>query len=556
MADSSPHPRELDRLLARLVDGIATADEIAALEHILGSNAEARRRYVHYLDLHAELQQESSLSPQAAANASLSRDDSDSRDRIRSRRYRMVAVAAVAATLLIATGMLIGRQLNRVPRNNAVPELADNGNGAPTSKERTEPTDDSVAMLTQVIDAVWQMETPPLTGSSLLPGRLRLTTGTIQINFFSGAVVVLEGPADFELVSINRAICRQGRLRGIVPPQARGFTVVAPDTELVDLGTEFGMDIPAAGPTDIHVFNGEVELLPPVAGRAPNRVWKVTAGQTVRIDARGEPDAVAVDPKLFASLDRLKTAEQTHSQNRYQAWRKESTRLRDDPRLLAYYDFEPRTGDTRILHDHIANRTAADGTIIGCSWTSGRWPEKSALEFRRSGDRVRCTLPGQFDALTLTAWVRVDALSNNLQGLLLTDGYQVGRPHWQITGEGELRLGIRLPDINSSLKASGYGSPVVFDSRRLGVWTFVATVYDRRRQRVEHWIDGRLVAQHQLQFDQPLSIGLAEIGNWGVPLPPDRHPIRNLNGRIDEFSIWNVALEPTEIAKLFQAGRP
>jgi len=47
----------LDNLLARLVDQRATADEIDALESILTRDPAARRRYVHYLDLHQELRQ-------------------------------------------------------------------------------------------------------------------------------------------------------------------------------------------------------------------------------------------------------------------------------------------------------------------------------------------------------------------------------------------------------------------------------------------------------------------------------------------------------------------
>lgn len=50
-----PADAPLDKLLARLVDQRITADEIAALESILMRDPVARRRYVHYLDLHQEL---------------------------------------------------------------------------------------------------------------------------------------------------------------------------------------------------------------------------------------------------------------------------------------------------------------------------------------------------------------------------------------------------------------------------------------------------------------------------------------------------------------------
>ena len=47
--------QRLDDLLARLADETATPEDIAALEQILASDANARRRYVHYRDLHEEM---------------------------------------------------------------------------------------------------------------------------------------------------------------------------------------------------------------------------------------------------------------------------------------------------------------------------------------------------------------------------------------------------------------------------------------------------------------------------------------------------------------------
>ena len=47
----------LDSLLARLVDETITPTEFQELEQQLGNNLDAQRRYLHYLDLHADLQE-------------------------------------------------------------------------------------------------------------------------------------------------------------------------------------------------------------------------------------------------------------------------------------------------------------------------------------------------------------------------------------------------------------------------------------------------------------------------------------------------------------------
>ena len=225
--------------------------------------------------------------------------------------------------------------------------------------------------------------------------------------------------------------------------------------------------------------------------------------------------------------------------------------LADDPRIAVRYDFERRG---RVLWDSTADR--AHGTIVGCEWTNGRWAEKKALEFKRPSDRVRVDIPGSFDALTLTAWIRVDAITNRAQALLLTDGYEVGRPHWQISPQGALRLGIRLPAQTERIVSSGYGSPVLFTPRQIGVWSLVATVYDRAEGVVRHFVDGREVAKEALQQDRSLQIGAAEIGNWGAPLGGRNQPIRNFIGRMHEMTLWRVALSAEEMQAIYQRTRP
>ncbi len=57
----------------------------------------------------------------------------------------------------------------------------------------------------------------PRVGSALEPGWLRLESGLAQVVFYSGARVVIEGPAELQLVSPNEAVCPTGRLLAEVP---------------------------------------------------------------------------------------------------------------------------------------------------------------------------------------------------------------------------------------------------------------------------------------------------------------------------------------------------
>ena len=91
----------------------------------------------------------------------------------------------------------------------------------PATKESTS---SAVAMLARTVDARWDPGTKPLrVGSALEPGWLRLKSGMAQVVFYSGTRVVIEGPAEFRLVSPNEAVCPSGRLLAEVPQPARGF---------------------------------------------------------------------------------------------------------------------------------------------------------------------------------------------------------------------------------------------------------------------------------------------------------------------------------------------
>src|SRR5262249_24725851 len=119
----------------------------------------------------------------------------------------------------------------------------------------------AVAVLTRVVDVRWgATELPTEEGDELPKGRLRLEDGWVQVEFFSGAIVILEGPADLELLSPVKVFCHRGKMRTHVPQHARGFTVGAPGADAVDLGTEFAMRVDERGRGEVHVLDGEVEL--------------------------------------------------------------------------------------------------------------------------------------------------------------------------------------------------------------------------------------------------------------------------------------------------------
>ncbi len=519
--------QEFFQLLAALVDERAKPEQIAQLENILDGDAQALRRYVHYLDLHAEL-----------GERHLARIDPPSMrpTGFLSGRWWVGLIMATAAAVLIATGFWIGSFRHGAER--------------PIEKQIAEErTDDGVAVLVLASDARWASENPPQTGSILSPGPLKLLGGLVQIEFYSGANLILEGPAELEIVSADQAICRSGKLRASVPPPARGFVIRSPQFDLVDLGTEFGLEVDRDGPSKVHVFNGKVELYPP-GERSQHEVKRLVGGEGMKYEKTGERSSLTFQPKAFLSMEDVRTRQKTAIEQRLKAWRKWNESIKMDPRVAFHFDFE---AEGPQLFDR--GPSASHGTIVGAEKAIGRWPGKPSLEFTRPSDRVRLNLPGSYDQLTLTAWLRVDALPDRPQGILLTDGYEIGRPHWQISDAGTLRLGVRIPS-TTKIGATGYGSPVLFTPRNMGVWCCLASVYDRKAGRVSHYFNGEEVSTDPLNDNQPLSLGPCEIGNWGMPFRSKTHVIRNFVGRIDELTIWKTALNLKEIRSNYWDWKP
>ena len=437
--------------------------------------------------------------------------------------FRAISAAA-AVLLLVVAGWLLW------PWQNADdPKLAD---------VTGEALDHSVAQLEKAVGVRWIGSVQPAQGAALEPGILHIAEGVAQLEFYSGAQVIVEGPAEFELISAYHARCLQGKIRARVPKQAQGFSIQTASFELIDLGTEFGMDVSTSGAANVRVFDGEVEL------HAENRAKQsVLGGQAIAIDAEGNSSLMLNQSSSYPDFAEVQARADSDAMAKLERWKQWNESLRSDSRIIARFDFEDRTID--------------QGAIVGCRWTEGRWPGKGALEFRHTGDRVRVSIPGKFSQLTLMTWIRLDALPRRRpQALLLTDEYRQDHIHWQIPPSGGLALKAGLKRGESIVKPGQIRN--VFDQQALGVWSHVCSTFSQEEGMVRHYLNGKEVSKHVFDYGRTLQIGVGDIGNWSVPAKMLRGPgpPRNFVGAMDEMTIWNVTLSPDEIHDIYQQHRP
>jgi hypothetical protein len=291
----------LQRLLSALCDGRLDDAQHARLEQLLGADAECRRLYLEYVDLHARLLVHPRLPggeplppPErrpgrpAAEPTPAAAPPAPRRRAPQALRYAVVAAATMAASLLVQLFWL----RHQPPEAN--PDVGPGPGGA------RPPAAGYVATLTQAADCVWAEpdQTRPV-GSRLPTGVLRLRRGIARVRFDSGPDLVIEGPAELRLDSATSAAVLRGKVVFRADETAAPFDLRTPSATLVDLGTEYAV---AVGPDgeEVHVFDGAVERTP-LTEAGPARTETLTAGEARRYGpspaSAGRP--TELDPQRF-----------------------------------------------------------------------------------------------------------------------------------------------------------------------------------------------------------------------------------------------------------------
>jgi len=538
---------EIESLLLEWESGTLSDADLARLQTLLKEDPEARQLYVQWqmlttaFELHAQ-----GASPTTPDNLPTPPPS-------RSLGWASVAGLALAACVLLSVGLVWSLWVSDSGTSGSSQSFASNTDG--TTQETTS---QGIAILTRLVDPAWpQGQQARQVGEALTSGRFQLNEGLAQIEFFCGATIVLEGPADLDLQSSSHALVRTGKIRATVPPAARGFSLDTQQMKVVDLGTEFGMSV-SADSVDVQVFDGEVELHPQAKD-----VRRITTGQGVSLRNTGDLTDLAMQPGDFVDITEIESLNEQQDQQHYDQWKTWSDAIRGDDRLVTYHAFDQLNDwQRRLACDVVPDNRELDGAIIGAKVAPGRWPQKSSLEFKQPADRVRVNIPGEFTSLSFACWTRIDSLDRMFNSLFLTDSYDKGESHWQILDTGQLYFSVRPVDRATKDGPKDFKalSPSFWNPSLQGKWIHLAVTCDWDSRTIIHYLNGRELSRHVVPAEQmpdSAQIGTASIGNWELPtLPNAEFAVRNLNGRIDEFMIFSSALMPEEIQDIYDHGKP
>jgi ferric-dicitrate binding protein FerR (iron transport regulator) len=373
----------------------------------------------------------------------------------------------------------------------------------------------------------------PTAGTFLRSKTVRFDAGAVEFLTPKGARLVVEAPAEVRFESADSLRVFRGKVAADVPPRAKGFTVLTPNGNAVDLGTRFGVDVPETGDAEVHVFQGEVIA----QARGAQSKQSLRSGEALALKlgsgaARGLRSAAFIQPDEIPQLTAgLAWGQQARSQASLHS-------MQSEPTLIALLDFTQRTNLPGVFR-----------------MAQGRWPGSSAPEFVNEGDHIQLDVGAErlWPQLTLCAWVRLDQLGSPYQSLYHTDGWQnetPGQVHWMITQDSRMRLALR-----GNLLAPGSSEQHGFPDSDASVlpergrWVHLATVYNADTRSVRFYLNGKFDKETLQEVAHPARLGPAQIGNW------NRHD-RKLSGRMDEFLLLGRALSDGEIRELYLSGNP
>lgn len=287
---------KLEMSLQDLETGTLGPLERDELMDLVKRSPAAQRVYLAYFEMSAMLQAEASMHEEQGKLAKIVRFDPPLR------LFRRALIAASALIILVAlVGTLIRAALPEV-RELALTAAADTrwsvSGGVRDVKEQS-------AIMRE--------------GSTL-----RVLTGTLELRLESGASMVLQGPAHVFFPKLNQPVLRSGWLWIDSGASEEKFEIHTPDIRIRNIGTRFGVRVPAKGHTEVHLIKGKLEVF---SEAIPEKTITLTPENFgLAIPSQGEPTQTSLARDPFPDIVGLLAAPANYSttvlgQNPVAYWR-------------------------------------------------------------------------------------------------------------------------------------------------------------------------------------------------------------------------------------------
>ncbi len=434
----------------------------------------------------------------------------------------------------------------------------------------------------------------PELGTAFAAGqKISLCSGAIELVFDVGVRAVVQGPAKLDLVAPGKVFLRAGKISAeIIKPEARGFEVETPKGSVVDLGTEFAVDVTPSEDVQVHVFKGEVVVEqssgaqfagPQPEGPTKPAPNKDRVGQHLFVDQGMRMEGGRVMPSL------VKDSGETFIRSIDDALRDRHVvaywRFEDQPLGSELPDTAKNTKPVRATVDSSFNgndlytfmledRPTFDASVPAGVIPQTGSPNRSCLDTRNllglrnvyTHSEFSHAAPLDIQKITPAQWT-IEASVNSAAERLGKVQTFVGRDtHFSLEGQADpARLAFQITaercfaiayfDAANRLHEATAQEPVVEANR----WYHAAATSDGRTLRLYvDVLDGRgylLRASTELPGDGSTALGKGDdAAEWSIGRGwRDSHAHNRFQGLIDEVRISDVALTPSEF--LFSSKR-
>jgi hypothetical protein len=551
---------ELLELAAQLADGGPEGAGIDALQQILASDSAAAEWFVEWMELNAMLELDlgnrggvsltsrpllSSAVPGNQADGKVGPTDLTNHSQQSAGRRRSLQLSrtwlTLAASLVVGTTFLLGITAGWISGSS-------NGQRAAEGKRAVANASREIATIAAGVDVVFRDGYK--LGARLTPGHLRVEHGVAQIVFDRGAVILLQGPAELELVDEGSCRLISGTLSADVVPDVNGFSVGAGDIEIYEHDARFGLRTGPQMATEVHAFGGGLELVGLRDGQLARR--KLAEGEAIRWQTGSAATGIALDPDAFVSSQELARRQQASEQRAYQRWLDYSQRWLTDPAVVLRYEFGP-SGDVACVNTVDPNTHPAKSRQSSPRWIAGRWRNKMSMLFDgrtdslEAADHADLRMKGDF---SLAIWMRLRSYSNKAWTRIVGKGAGADRNYglWMNT-QGSL-LWQLCPDTDPENQETWDRYGLATSALPIDKWVCVVGVCAGDEFLI--YVDGKLAGKSKrppeiATSDDPLTIG------FYADFP---YHDEYFCGELDELILLKRALSEQEIREMVEAGQP
>jgi hypothetical protein len=319
---------------------------------------------------------------------------------------------------------------------------------------------------------------------------------------------------------------------------------------VVDLGTEFALNVERDGKGEVMVFEGQAEVSLLNAAGATLRSERLNEHQAVDVDPRaGRIRSTPAKPEHFAGPPHLKASDLVldpqyarviRKAKPWGYWRFESLKGGRVPNEMAggppLRKFGPvqLAGEKRQNHCAVFKAKRRDQMVL----LDGVWQPPDA------GYAVELwVMPEAIGSSTLVALVALDDDRNENHSLILE---LTAQSRELLHVPGAVRYLHRWPPGKT-------GGVNVFSSTAYMPYRWHHLVAQKTGKRLELFLDGELTGAETLEDDQPSGAGRLLLGRL-KERPQNPRQFRSFAGRLDEFAVYGRPLSPAEIKRHFELG--